>query len=296
MPGKYSKLMLTSCLILGTVILHYLTPGHLMYIHILLQALFFLPVYLSGLWFGKRGGLIAAAAISAVYLHHAITVMMPTGEMAVSNGIQILLLFFAGSIVGTYADIRRGYEEAVHGVRSEPTATFSAEQSLLVYVDESAASTNTARYVANLSQQIPGLRVTLLGVTPRPIPELFASDEELGREKAKVIETSRSAVETARMILLQNGLAEDRIEIKSAVSENTRPSDLILKEQKTGAYSAIVVGKHRLSRAEEFLFGNVAIRLARRADCPVWIVGDTPTGKIAALETNSETDEGSVKM
>ncbi len=54
----------------------------------------------------------------------------------------------------------------------------------------------------------------------------------------------------------------------------TRLSDLILREQREGHYDAIVVAKHRLTRAQEFLFGNVAIRLAREAPCPVVVVDE----------------------
>jgi nucleotide-binding universal stress UspA family protein len=274
MLRKKSKLLSIACLIAVTVVLHYIAPKHPMYLHILLQALFFIPVSLSGLWFGKKGGLGAATAISATYLYHAVTVMMPSGEMAVSNGIQILLMFVVGALIGTYTDIKRSYLDAIRGGGSEPGEMSPHGQSLLVYVDESRASTNAVRYVANLCQRIPDLKVTLLGAVRKPNPELFASEDELGKEEAKAIAVSESAVETARSLILQGGIGEDRIFVRNATFENARPSDLILSEQKSGDYNAIVVGKHRLSRAEEFLFGNVAINVARRAACPVWVIGE----------------------
>jgi nucleotide-binding universal stress UspA family protein len=81
-------------------------------------------------------------------------------------------------------------------------------------------------------------------------------------------------MEKARELLLRGGFDEARVESRFANSQNTRTSDVILEELKAGGFSATVIGRHRLSRAEEFLFGSVAIRLARQATCPVWVVGE----------------------
>ncbi len=271
---KKSKLLLIACLIIGTVLFHYGTPHRLMYLHILLQTLFFVPVSLSGWWFGKKGGLAAAAVISAVYIHHAVTVMMPTTDLAVSNGIQIFLLFVVGFLTGTYADIRSGYEEAIREPASYPATTFPIDQRFLMYLDNSGASMNAVRYVANLFGRVPDVKVTLLSVSHRPNPELFESDKEHEEEQSKVLESSARAIEKARELLLRGGFDEARLESRIAHSQNARTSDVILDELKAGGYSAIVVGRHRLSRSEEFLFGSVAIRLARQAACPVWVVGE----------------------
>ncbi len=274
MSGNYSRILLISCLIVGTVIFHYATPGHLMYIHILLQALFFIPVSLSGWWFGKKGGLIAAGVITSVYIHHATTVMMPTTEMAVSNGIQILLLFIVGSLTGIYADIRTGYQEVIHGVKSQSSSILPINKKFLIYLDESETAMNAVRYVANFFGSKSEAMVTLLGVPNYPNPELFKSSDKHKEEHSKVLGSLQAAAEKAEAILLESGFAETSIETRIADSKNTRTSDAILEEQSAGGHSAIVIGRHNLSRAEEFLFGNAAIRLARQAPCPVWVIGE----------------------
>ncbi len=274
MSERKSKILLVVCLIVGAMLLHYGTPHRLMYLHILLQALFFVPVSLSGWWFGKKGGLSAASAVAAVYLYHAVTVMMPTPEMAVSNGIQILLLFVVGFLVGVYADIRAGYQKAMSA--SEPyRAAFPAGQKLLVHVDDSGASMHAVSHVAHTFKGVPDVKITLLSVVAAPNPDLSESEQELEEKQSGAVKRSRNVVEKARSLLMESGFEEARIETRYSMARNSRPSDVILREQQAGNHSTIVVGRHRLTRAEEFLFGSPAIRLARQAPCPVWVVAES---------------------
>ncbi len=56
--------------ILGISLLHYLTPLHLHYLHDIFQRFYYLPIILSALWFGFRGGLSCALIVSVVYAPH----------------------------------------------------------------------------------------------------------------------------------------------------------------------------------------------------------------------------------
>jgi nucleotide-binding universal stress UspA family protein len=256
-----------------------------MYLHVLLQALFLAPVLLSGWWFGKKGGLAAASAISLVYMYHAVTIMMTSAEMAVSNGIQILLLFAVGFFTGTYADIRRSYYQTLSGAKPLPAASFSAEQKLLVHLDESETSMNAVRYVGRLFGRLPDVRVTLLYVANKPNPELVGSAEEQQSEGARLSNMGASVLGKAKKHLFQNGFDESRIETRLVEGQNARISDVILAQQKAYGHTAIVIGRHRFSRAEEFIFGNTALRLARQAPCPVWVV-DEAGASTAATQAN----------
>ncbi len=274
MSEKRSRILLVFGLIVGIVFFHYGTPRRLMYIHILLQALFFIPVSLAGWWFGKRGGFFAAAAIAIVYTYHAVTVMMPTSEMAVSNGIQIFFLFIVGSLAGTYADIKLSYQEAVSGAKSLPTSILPTNQKLLIYIDETKAAIAAVRYVAYCCGPKSDATVTILGLPSCPSPEFFESSDKHKEEYSRTLESMKVLAKETRSILVESGFAEASIETRLEDSQNTRISDAILEEQKSGGHSTIVIGRHNLSRAEEFLFGNPAIRLARQAPCPVWVIGE----------------------
>jgi nucleotide-binding universal stress UspA family protein len=279
---KRAKSAFIGCLIVAITLFHLGTPRHLMYLHVLLQALFFAPVSLAGFWFGKKGGLVAALAIAGVYIHHAITVMMPTSTLAVSNAIQIVLIFIVGLLTGTYADVRLGYQEAISKTSPPSTAALPSEQKLLVYLDESGAAMNAVRYVAHLFGRVPDVKVTLLSVRNRTSPELTGQNRAQRNAESSAQESSEHAVEKARELLFQSGFTDSRLEARVVEQTEGRISDVILMEQKAGNHSAIVIGRHNLSRAEEFLFGSVAVRLARQATCPVWVIDESLSIESAA--------------
>ncbi|RJP16048.1 MAG: universal stress protein [Candidatus Abyssobacteria bacterium SURF_5] len=211
-----------------------------------------------------------------VYIHHAVTVMMPTAEMMVGNGIQIVLFFIAGAFIGTYSDMRISYGRAISGGNLYSPAVFPAEQKLLVYLDDSGASINAVRYIAHLFKGAPDIRVTPLKVvnTPEAEPSSSNTTRENGNFPAH-ISSSYEVATLARSLLLESGFQSTSIESKLVDRKNARVSDVLLAEQESGGHSAIVVGRHRLTRSEEFLFGSVAIRLVRQANCPVWVIGDS---------------------
>jgi nucleotide-binding universal stress UspA family protein len=287
---KRIRLLTVLCFITSIAAFHYGTPHRLMYLHVFLQALFFIPVSLSGWWFGKKGGLLAAALIFFVYIHHAVTVMMPTAEMMVGNGVQIVLFFIAGAFIGTYTDTRISFQSAIHDRRAYLPAVFPAEQELLVYLDNSGASMNAVRYIAHLFEGAPDVRVTLLKVINQPRAEFLAlSEEQSGKQMEAHVAGSTEIVEEARSLLLKSGIPEANISCRFVRRENARISDILLAEQKSGGYSAVIVGRHRLTRSEEFLFGSVAIRLARQANCPVWVIGDSSASAIPPADRTPES-------
>ncbi len=65
------QIAVIAAIAIAVTVAHYLVDPHAGAVHDLLQRLYYLPVILGGLWFGIRGGLITALAISIVYFPHA---------------------------------------------------------------------------------------------------------------------------------------------------------------------------------------------------------------------------------
>ena len=144
------------------------------------------------------------------------------------------------------------------------------EQNLLVYLDNSGASMNAIRYIAHLFKNAPDVRVTLLKVINPPREEFLALTEQQSEEQMESdVAGSTGIAEEARALLLKSGIPEANVSCRFVRRESARISDVLLAEQQYGGYSTVVVGRHYLTRAEEFLFGSVAIQLARQANCPV---------------------------
>jgi two-component system sensor histidine kinase HydH len=66
--GTKGKIAIVASLVGGITLAHYLTEWRVHHFHIFYQGLYFLPVVLSGFWFGLRGALGTSLSISMLYL------------------------------------------------------------------------------------------------------------------------------------------------------------------------------------------------------------------------------------
>ncbi len=62
------KGMVLATLVASISLLHYWTAEGLMYHHIVLRELYFLPIVLGGIWFGLKGSMGVSLAITSLYL------------------------------------------------------------------------------------------------------------------------------------------------------------------------------------------------------------------------------------
>lgn len=101
----------------GTTLLHYLTDIRLIPYHSIYRSLYYIPIAVAAVRYGRRGGALTAITASVLYIPH---VLLSWGIMA-SDGFNDLLenvvFWFVGVLVGTLADAerrqRRRAQEAV---------------------------------------------------------------------------------------------------------------------------------------------------------------------------------------
>ena len=93
--------------ILGISLLHYLTPLHLHYLHDIFQRFYYIPIILSALWFGFRGGLGCAIVVSIVYTPHILFQWGGHISMEMEKYLEILLYNIVGSLTGLLAQRER---------------------------------------------------------------------------------------------------------------------------------------------------------------------------------------------
>lgn len=76
--------------------------------------------------------------------------------------------------------------------------------------------------------------------------------------------------ENIRKEFINKGIAPDKITIKSVATKGKASiSDKILDELKTVSYDLVLLPKHDKTHAQEFLFGDTAVQLLRKASIPV---------------------------
>jgi nucleotide-binding universal stress UspA family protein len=98
----------------------------------------------------------------------------------------------------------------------------------------------------------------------------YANPGELASDYLDNKTVSLSALKKA---ITQIGFTAERIEVKFVESTKKEPlSKVILKEALNSKCKFLLIGKHNLSKAQEFLFGDTAINIIRKSPIPVIVV------------------------
>ncbi|HZV81111.1 MAG TPA: ATP-binding protein [Geobacteraceae bacterium] len=93
--------------ILAISLFHYFTPLHLHHIHDIFQRLYYLPIILAALWFGLRGGVGTALAVSIVYAPHILFQWGGQLTVEMEKYLEILLYNVVGCLTGFLAQRER---------------------------------------------------------------------------------------------------------------------------------------------------------------------------------------------
>lgn len=93
--------------IIAISLLHYLTPLHLHYLHDIFQRIYYIPIILAAVWFGLRGGLVCAMAVSIAYAPH---ILFQWGEgltLGMEKYLEIVMYNVVGAVTGLLAQRER---------------------------------------------------------------------------------------------------------------------------------------------------------------------------------------------
>jgi len=148
------------------------------------------------------------------------------------------------------------------------------ENKILIAVDLSENSLKAVEYIGAMTSCHPSVHITLLHVIKEPSPDVMPDESQRQSHVEKIRSEVLDLVEQAAQRLKSYGIPEKHIHLKIQICK--RPisvSELILHEQKSGAYGTVVVGRRGVSKREEFLFGSVSNSVMREAkNCAVWVV------------------------
>ena len=111
-------------LTIGISALHSLTPDSMVQLHYLIQRLFYVPVVCAGLYYGWRGGLLAAFLAGFAYLPQILATSKLHPSYSVNQYAEVFLFCVAGVAAGLLADRER---------RQKKTLQQTAEQLSRVY-------------------------------------------------------------------------------------------------------------------------------------------------------------------
>ena len=278
------RVVLVAVIVAAITALHYGTsPGEL-YLHVVYRELYFVPILLAALYFGKWGGIATALVTTALYAPH-IAMSIRTAESTVGNVLEILFFCLFGGVVGSYVDIRRSYRREIPRTIAPPGSALSRK--ILVCIDQPAISQHIASFAGEQFGDNPEAAITLLCAPVEPNPDLFGNRKAFAEQASRAVADAEESLRQAAIVLRDRGVQGSRIDSRIVSSGKKRLSDVILQEQQDGEYDAIVLAKRHLTRAQEFLFGNVAVRVVREARCPVLVADEPGTGDDQAVSKSA---------
>ncbi len=104
--------LLTKLAVLGAAIvvisvLHYQTRTAHIWVHLVLQRSYYIPILVAALWFGWRGGVLAAAVVGLAYTPYVLATWSRNPAFAASAYGEVIMFFAIGALTGILADIEK---------------------------------------------------------------------------------------------------------------------------------------------------------------------------------------------
>ena len=102
-------------IVIGIGLLHYFTPGYMIFYHDMFRRLSYFPIVLGAIWFGIWGGLGLAVLSSIAFIPHVLLYIGQETGTYLSELTEIVLYLAAGTVTGIIAGreslLRRRYKE-----------------------------------------------------------------------------------------------------------------------------------------------------------------------------------------
>jgi len=132
--------------------------------------------------------------------------------------------------------------------------------SILVSLNDSVSSRAVVDYLTKLAFCPEDAHITLIHLFKKPT----ATEDLMGKKFAEEQPARFSAVlEKARDKLVENGFNPSNIEIELVTDPYPTVAEGIIDKFKKKHFDMVVIGRKRMSKAEEFVMGDVSVKLVR---------------------------------
>lgn len=166
--------------------LHYLTDIHLIPYHSIYRSLYYIPIAVGAVRYGRRGGIATALATSALYLPHVVLSWSTMPSDAFNDLLENVVFLFVGVFAGSLADAERVQRQRAQESARQLAASNDAltEQvdlsermrtlvtSILESIDSGVITFDTNGRITSLNpaaRQLVGAHVTNKQMLPRSV-------------------------------------------------------------------------------------------------------------------------------
>jgi nucleotide-binding universal stress UspA family protein len=132
--------------------------------------------------------------------------------------------------------------------------------SILVPLNDSVSSRAVVDYLARLSFCPEDANITLVHLFKKP-----TATEDLMGKKFTAEQPARfsALLEKAKDKLIENGFNPNNIEIKLITDPYPTVADGIIAQFKKRHFDMVIIGRKSMSKAEEFVMGDISVKLVR---------------------------------
>jgi nucleotide-binding universal stress UspA family protein len=135
--------------------------------------------------------------------------------------------------------------------------------SILMAFNDSASSRAALECLTRIANCPQDSRITLLHIFRKPT----GSEELMGKKFMESAPTRiKQSMERARQSLVASGFPADQVIVKFVDSAYPTVADGIIDQFEKGDYNLVVIGRKRMSKAEEFVLGDPSVKLVRALD------------------------------
>ncbi len=154
------KKIVFPALVLAVIIiglLHFFTPGHLVFYHDTYRRLSYFPIVLGGIWFGIWGGVFLAAVSSIAFIPHLLLYLGQEPDIYMSELTEIILYFGAGIVVGLIAGKQARLRESYRLLSEKLKKSYARlhdETELLIEAEEQLSASQKLSALGQLSASL----------------------------------------------------------------------------------------------------------------------------------------------
>ncbi len=119
---------LIACITGCVSMMHYFVPTSRLWLHLLLERAYYLPVLFGAMWFGWRGGLGVALAAGLLYAPHIAGSWAQSPAYRMSQYVEIFMFVAVGALVGLLSDHEREQRSRAEGTARKLTEVYGELQ------------------------------------------------------------------------------------------------------------------------------------------------------------------------
>lgn len=228
--------------VIGIGLLHFFTPGHLLFYHNTYRRLSYFPIVLGGIWFGVRGGLTMAVLSSIFFIPHLLLYMGKGLESYLSEMTEILLYLAAGLVTGVISGrqtrLREKYRQLSEKLQKSYARLHEETEQLIEVETQLAAaqrmsalgklSASMAHEIKNPLSSIRGTAEILLDEFPADHPKREFADILL-KETGRLTDTVEEILRFSRTRANESRLAREPL--SAVISHVTSLLDRRLRDK-----------------------------------------------------------------